>query len=327
MIPLHKKISGLIFIVTLTLFTSFNIAYSANGPLSPYSANPFYWQDGNANPLVLIGGSDHDSIFQWDYNALVTHLNLLRASGGNYIRLVLNSRSSNPVTGDNDPNGYPHPFIKTGTIYNLDQWNSVYFNKLTTFLREAKNRNIFVGTIISKSNFSEHLRRNYLVKFRGDEKIIESFIDNLPRNWINLPSIYHDIKIKQERRIIWFTWDDKSNSDDPFYFLRSDYAAEARTALGIGHVNMNEKLLAFVFSVSYYLLHRPTFYDSDCNEYFRPTELSFDKYGIICPLNNGIYIIGKNEKSLSSDARNLPESVSNSINWTLKDVVGCKLLI
>jgi hypothetical protein len=143
MICLYKKVSGFIFILSLISLTYFNVAYSANGPLSPYTANPFYWQDGSGDPIVLIGGSDHDSIFQWNYNALVTHLDLLKASGGNYIRNTMNSRSWDPIN-DFQVDGYPQPFAKTGNIFDLDQWNTVYWNKLRTFLDETQQRGIIV---------------------------------------------------------------------------------------------------------------------------------------------------------------------------------------
>lgn len=55
--------------------------------IKPYSRNPSYWQY-RGRPLLLIGGSDRDNIFQWalDGTKLTDHLDLLVACGGNYIR-------------------------------------------------------------------------------------------------------------------------------------------------------------------------------------------------------------------------------------------------
>jgi len=63
-------------------------------PIKPYSKNPSYWEY-HGKPILLIGGSDCDNIFQWagDGTKLIDHLNLLRRCGGNYIRCTMSSRS------------------------------------------------------------------------------------------------------------------------------------------------------------------------------------------------------------------------------------------
>ena len=61
-------------------------------PIKPYSKNPSYWEY-HGKPILLIGGSDRDNIFQWagDGSKLTDHLDLLRTCGGNYIRCTLTS--------------------------------------------------------------------------------------------------------------------------------------------------------------------------------------------------------------------------------------------
>ena len=111
--------------------------------IKPYSRNTSYWQY-RGRPILLFGSSDRDNIFQWadDNTKLTDHLVLLRTCGGNYIRCTMSSR-------EYTPKGYrwdllPYPFAKIGGKYDLRQWNDVYWNKLRTFLRETKKRDIIV---------------------------------------------------------------------------------------------------------------------------------------------------------------------------------------
>jgi hypothetical protein len=111
--------------------------------IKPYSRNPGYWEY-RGKPLLLIGGSDQDNIFQWvgAGTMLTDHLDLLQACGGNYIRCTMSSRS---YTEDGYHwNVYPYPFARVDGKYDLKQWNPVYWNKLRMFLRETKNRGIIV---------------------------------------------------------------------------------------------------------------------------------------------------------------------------------------
>jgi len=112
-------------------------------PIRPYSRNPSYWEY-HGKPIVLIGGSDRDNIFQWagDGTRLTDHLDLLESCGGNYIRCTMSSR-------EYTPEGYrwdllPYPFAKTDGKYDLHKWNELYWSKLRTFLAETKKRGIIV---------------------------------------------------------------------------------------------------------------------------------------------------------------------------------------
>ena len=119
------------------------ISRGSDTPIKPYSKNPSYWEY-HGKPILLIGGSDRDNIFQWadDGTKLIDHLNLLRRCGGNYIRCTMSSRAYTPE-------GYrwdllPYPFDRINGKYDLLQWNEEYWNRFRTFLRETKKRGIFV---------------------------------------------------------------------------------------------------------------------------------------------------------------------------------------
>ena len=49
--------------------------------IRPYTENPRYWQF-KGQPVLLIGGSDDDNLFQWTGLRLTEQLNLLKSVGG-----------------------------------------------------------------------------------------------------------------------------------------------------------------------------------------------------------------------------------------------------
>lgn len=106
----------------------------AAGPVVTISKeNPRYWAlDGVTQPLI--GGSVEDNLFQ--IPNLREHLDLLKASGGNYIRCTMSSRDK----GDVWP-FFPDP--KTGK-YDLNRWNPEYWRRFGELLRLTAERGIVV---------------------------------------------------------------------------------------------------------------------------------------------------------------------------------------
>lgn len=106
----------------------------AAGPLVTISKeNPRYWAlDGVTQPLI--GGSVEDNLFQ--IPNLREHLDLLKASGGNYIRCTMSSR---------DP-GDVWPFFRdprTGK-YDLNRMNPEYWRRFAELMRLTAERGIVV---------------------------------------------------------------------------------------------------------------------------------------------------------------------------------------
>ena len=94
--------------------------------------NPFYWTC-NGDPIVLLGGTDDDNLFQWPDP--IPHLDLLRACGGNYIRNTMSSRDTSNVQA----------FMRNNDgTYDLGQWNDDYWQRLETLLSAASERDIVV---------------------------------------------------------------------------------------------------------------------------------------------------------------------------------------
>lgn len=114
-----------------------------NSGIRPYEKNPFYWQY-KGEPVVLIGGSDTDNLFQWagEKDKLSQHLDLLKSAGGNYVRNTMSSRNrAHPYNDD----GMAYPFKKREDgKYHLDEWDEEYWNRLETFLEETSRRGIIV---------------------------------------------------------------------------------------------------------------------------------------------------------------------------------------
>jgi Concanavalin A-like lectin/glucanases superfamily/Family of unknown function (DUF6298) len=119
--------------------------------IQPYEDNVFYWQH-YGQPVVLLGGSDDDNLFQWTGSTLTDHLDLLVSAGGNYLRNTMSDRDTGDV----------YAFEKVGDFYDLDQWNDEYWNRLDNFLSETHQRNIIVqielwdGWDLYASHWDEH---------------------------------------------------------------------------------------------------------------------------------------------------------------------------
>jgi len=101
--------------------------------INPYAENPFYWQY-KGEPILLVGGSEHDNLFNHP-EGLEEHLDLLKKNGGNYVRNTMSSR--NP--------GNPWAFKKLGSgLYDLDQWDEIYWGRFENFLNMCYLRDIIV---------------------------------------------------------------------------------------------------------------------------------------------------------------------------------------
>lgn len=109
-----------------------NVSEDANR-IQPWPQNPYYWQY-QGKPILLLGGSREDNLFNHP-EGLEKHLDTLAACGGNYIRNTMSSR---------DP-GNPWAFKRLDNgLYDLNQWNSEYWQRLVHLLELCKKRGIIV---------------------------------------------------------------------------------------------------------------------------------------------------------------------------------------
>lgn len=104
--------------------------------IRPWSKNRNYWQF-KGKPLLLLGASDDDNLFQWPAEILIPHLDSMKAIGANYVRNTMSDRK------DRGFECYPFKKLENGK-YDLEQWNDAYWERFSYFLEETRKRNIIV---------------------------------------------------------------------------------------------------------------------------------------------------------------------------------------
>lgn len=109
-----------------------NVSWEGKNNIRPYSNNPAYWQY-KGMPVLLIGGTDNDNLFQNDN--LVTHLDSLKNAGGNYIRNTMSDRDKG--------NLYAFQMNSDGK-YDLNNWNNEYWLRFENLLKLTRERDIIV---------------------------------------------------------------------------------------------------------------------------------------------------------------------------------------
>ena len=107
------------------------------GPdIRPWSQNPWYWSD-RGKPVLLVGGSDDDNLFQWPEADLRHQLDRLAAAGGNVIRNTMSDRKDRGVE--------VYPFARRADgKYDLEQWNDDYWSRFERLLADTARRDIVV---------------------------------------------------------------------------------------------------------------------------------------------------------------------------------------
>ena len=117
--------------------------------LRPWPANPWYWSL-NGQPVLLLGGSDDDNLFQWTEQKLIAQLDRLAAAGGNYIR---NTMSDRRIEGFEV---YAYARRPDGR-YDLNRWNDEYWQRFERLLRETARRNIVVQIEVwDRFDYTDH---------------------------------------------------------------------------------------------------------------------------------------------------------------------------
>ena len=124
---------GLVLIVAFACSAG-QLAAGEPARIQPDPQNPRYWQY-KGKPIVLIGGSKDDNLFQ--IPDLKEHLDLLAKLGGNYIRNTMSDRR--------DLGHEVHPFkqLPNGK-YDLNEWNEEYWTRFANLLKWTAERDIIV---------------------------------------------------------------------------------------------------------------------------------------------------------------------------------------
>ena len=124
---------GAVFLPAILLIAGADAMAAEDGRIRPYAENPCYWQY-KGRPVLLLGGTDDDNLFQWEAERLAAQLDLLVSVGGNYVRNTMSDRDEGNV----------YAFARVGDRYDLDTWNEEYWQRLESFLRLAADRDVIV---------------------------------------------------------------------------------------------------------------------------------------------------------------------------------------
>lgn len=111
-------------------------ATEATAPIQPWSENPRYWSY-HGQPIILLGGSDDDNLFQWPMEKLTGQLERIANAGGNVVRNTMSDRK------DGGWEVYPFLQLENGK-YDLKQFNPEYWQRFENFLRLTQEKQIFV---------------------------------------------------------------------------------------------------------------------------------------------------------------------------------------
>lgn len=125
------------------------LSQSALAEIAPWNENPRYWVY-RGEPMLLVGGSDDDNLFQWSGDALIAQLDRLKQAGGNVVRNTMSDRR------DKGFEVYPYLRLPSGR-YDLNQWNPEYWQRFERFLQETARRDIVVQIELwDRFDFSDH---------------------------------------------------------------------------------------------------------------------------------------------------------------------------
>ena len=147
-----RRVRGLQCLIYLLCISGLQLLQSQE--IQPWQKNPSYWSY-NGEPVLLVGGSDDDNLFQWPTDQLISQLNQLAKAGGNVIRNTMSDRQ------DRGFELYPFLRLPDGR-YDLNQWNPAYWERFEQMLKETAKRKIVVQIEIwDRFDYTDHRNRNH----------------------------------------------------------------------------------------------------------------------------------------------------------------------
>jgi hypothetical protein len=136
LLPGLRLQSRMILMAALTPFALLTLSAALADPIQPWSENPWYWSY-RGQPVLLLGGSDDDNLFQWPADQLIPQLDRIAAAGGNVVRNTMSDRR------DGGWEVYPFAQLEDGR-YDLSRWNDDYWKRFEFFLQQTSARGIFI---------------------------------------------------------------------------------------------------------------------------------------------------------------------------------------
>jgi hypothetical protein len=130
---LRPFLTPLALLALLPLLAATAATAEESSRITPSPTHPQFWTL-NGTPVLLLGGSREDNLFQ--IPDLEEHLDLLAASGGNYVRCTMSSRD--------EGNLWPFHYDEEERAYDLERWNDEYWARFEALLDEAEKRGVVV---------------------------------------------------------------------------------------------------------------------------------------------------------------------------------------
>ncbi|MDD4226368.1 MAG: hypothetical protein WCY58_08870 [Mariniphaga sp.] len=130
------KLMLLLTVFCSLFFLRCTMEKTADTPVQPWSENPWFWEY-KGKPVLLLGASNDDNLFQWPAQTLVPHLDQMKQTGANYVRNTMSDRK------DQGFELYPFKMLENGK-YDLNQWNEEYWSRFDFFLTETGKHDIIV---------------------------------------------------------------------------------------------------------------------------------------------------------------------------------------
>jgi predicted SnoaL-like aldol condensation-catalyzing enzyme len=137
-IVMKKRFFMAVILLSLLTWSSMLASAGEESSLKPWTENSWYWS-WSGQPVLLLGGSDDDNLFQWPEPELLAQLDRLAAAGGNVIRNTMSDRK--------DKGFEVYPFKRAQAEsgpYDLNEWNEEYWVRFERMLRETAKRRIVV---------------------------------------------------------------------------------------------------------------------------------------------------------------------------------------
>ena len=166
----------IVLLITVLLLSHFITVAQKNDNerIQPWNENPFYWQY-KGEPVLLLGASSDDNLFQWPAEKLIPHLDSMKSVGANYVRCTMSDRV------DRGFELYPYKKVANGK-YDLNKWNKEYWKRFDRFLKETEKRDIIIQIEVwdrfdySRENWPPHPYNpvnnvNYTMQESGLDKI------------------------------------------------------------------------------------------------------------------------------------------------------------
>ncbi len=119
----------------LIVITSVCNADDGDNRIKPYDENRSYWQY-KGNPVYLLGGNKVVNPFQLEPEVLMSYLDELQSTGGNYFRNVMSDREPGNIKAFKKLNNGK---------YDLTQWNEAYWDGLRNMLKWSYERDIIIN--------------------------------------------------------------------------------------------------------------------------------------------------------------------------------------